>query len=372
MTSAVDPTLPADGVPASKADLRSNLTIIKNEITALQTASASLSPYSLTGFRNRIINGTMDIDQRKSGALFTVTPGTPGYSLDRWVCGSSAAGGTFTVQQLNASPPTASQHTRYARISVTVAKGSLLSSDFHYFNQAIEGIHIRDLLWGSVNALPVMVSFWMRASIAGSYSVALTNSGGSTMGYHHQVSIPTANTWTQVAFSVAGPTSGTWQDNLSAGIVLRFDLGTGATYQGTPDIWGTGGFVCAASSNRLIQSGGATLDITGVQLEPGLVQTPFDRRAHGVEVMMCQRYYEAGAGGIAAYSSAAGASWQYGTEYATTKRATPTVLQTSTSTSNISGTPTWSSNNTGISTIVINNTAGGFFYNANYTAEAEL
>ena len=36
MASAVDATIPADNVKASKADFRAQLLIIKNEITALQ------------------------------------------------------------------------------------------------------------------------------------------------------------------------------------------------------------------------------------------------------------------------------------------------------------------------------------------------
>lgn len=371
MTSAIDASKPADGVPASKADLRNNLLVAKNEITALQAASLTLSPYALTGFRNRIINGTMDIDQRRTGGLFTVTPGTPGYSLDRWVSGSSAAGGTFTVQQLSASPPTASQHTRYARITVTVAKGSLLAGDFHYFSQPIEGIYIRDLLWGTVNAIPVVVSFWMRASISGTYSVALTNSGGSSMGYHHQVTIPVANTWTQVSFNVAGPTSGTWQDLTSAGIVLRFDLGTGSTYQGTPDVWSTGGTVCASSSNRLIQSGGATLDITGVQLEPGTIQSPFERRGYALELEQAQRYYENGQVNGAYYQAGAGQNTQWRKDFVTTKRVSASVILTNGSISNVTSavaTPDY----TGFYIIVVNTAAGSFFYNATFTAESEL
>ena len=42
MTSAIDPTKPADGVPASKADLRSNLQSAKDEIEALQSGKADL------------------------------------------------------------------------------------------------------------------------------------------------------------------------------------------------------------------------------------------------------------------------------------------------------------------------------------------
>ena len=42
----------------------------------------SVLPDSVSGLRNRIINGAMVIDQRNSGA--SVTPTTSSYTLDRW------------------------------------------------------------------------------------------------------------------------------------------------------------------------------------------------------------------------------------------------------------------------------------------------
>ena len=42
MTSAIDPTKPVEGVPASKADLRSNLQSAKDEIEALQSGKADV------------------------------------------------------------------------------------------------------------------------------------------------------------------------------------------------------------------------------------------------------------------------------------------------------------------------------------------
>jgi Pectate lyase superfamily protein len=50
MASAIDPSKPADGVPAVKADLRANLLAAKNEIEALQTiAAASVKQFGAAG-----------------------------------------------------------------------------------------------------------------------------------------------------------------------------------------------------------------------------------------------------------------------------------------------------------------------------------
>ena len=53
------------------------------------------------GFKNRIINGAMVIDQRNAGA--SVTPASAGYTLDRWTAELSQAS-KFSVQQSSTAP----------------------------------------------------------------------------------------------------------------------------------------------------------------------------------------------------------------------------------------------------------------------------
>jgi hypothetical protein len=58
---------------------------------------------------------------------------------------------------------------------------------------------------------------------------------------------------------------------------------------------------------KLSGTDGATLYITGVQLEAGSVATPFERRQYGAELALCQRYY-IGVDGNADFLALAGAS----------------------------------------------------------------
>jgi hypothetical protein len=65
-----------------------------------------------------------------------------------------------------------------------------------------------------------------------------------------------------------------------------------------------------------------TFDLTGVQLEPGTVATPFERRSYGAELALCQRYFQ-GVSGVGRVSASNGV--EYFCKTPVTMRATPTA-----------------------------------------------
>ena len=65
-----------------------------------------------------------------------------------------------------------------------------------------------------------------------------------------------------------------------------------------------------------------------VQLEEGLVATPFEHRPYGLELMLCQRYYEIGSGYGLSYASS-GTSYQRSViTYKVSKRLSPSIVVT--------------------------------------------
>ena len=64
--------------------------------TAITWPDNSTTTSGWTGFKNRIINGAMMIDQRNAGA--SITPSTDVYTTDRWKYQGSLAS-KFTIQQ---------------------------------------------------------------------------------------------------------------------------------------------------------------------------------------------------------------------------------------------------------------------------------
>jgi hypothetical protein len=248
---------------------------------------ASYGTYGV-GFKNRIINGAMMIDQRNAGASVTVNS-TTGYVLDRWTTGITQNGKLTSQQNAGAvTPPVGFKN--YLGFTSTSAY-SVLSTDIFAAFQKIEGFNTADLAWGTANAATVTISFWVRSSLTGTFGGALNNALGNR-SYLFTYTISAANTWEQKTITVAGDTSGTWATDNSCGIQLNFGLGGGSTYSASAGSWQAGAYYTATGATSVVGTSGATFYITGVQLEKGSTATSFDYRPYGTELALCQRYYQ--------------------------------------------------------------------------------
>ena len=246
---------------------------------------------SLQGFRNRIINGDMRIDQRNAGAAVTSSGSFP---VDRWVFGATTSG-AVSFQQSTSIVPTGFTHS--VGVTITTADASIAASDLLDYRQWIEGFNVADLGFGTANAKTVTISFWVRGSVTGTYCVVLGNSSSSGTGtpnrsYVAQYTISSANTWEYKTITIAGDTSGTWMTNNTRGFIIRFGLTAGTDFQQAAGSWGTANAIGSSSQTQLLSTLNATWYITGVQLEVGSVATPFERRPYGTELALCQRYFE--------------------------------------------------------------------------------
>jgi hypothetical protein len=284
------------------------------------------------GYKNRIINGAMVIDQRNAGA--SVTPASGTYTLDRWLTYQSVAS-KFSVQQ-NAGAVTPPVGFGNYLGATSLSSYAVLSGDYYLIQQMIEGFNTADLAFGTANAATVTLSFWVRSSLTGTFGGALSNSAGNR-NYPFTFTISTANTWEQKTITVAGDTSGTWIGATNGiGLQVRFGLGVGTTYSGTAGAWAGATYFSATGATSVVGTNGATFYITGVQLEKGSTATSFDYRPYGTELALCQRYYyqtwgfgsfaNNGAGYVGQVLPAANNSSSYGSSsFPVSMRATPTV-----------------------------------------------
>ena len=284
------------------------------------------------GFKNRIINGAMVIDQRNAGASVAMTGGI--YITDRWRSYASVAS-KLTAQQSSTSS------TGFVNSLLFTSQSAYTQSatDEFLIEQRIEGLNVSDLAWGTANAASITISFQVRCSVTGTFSGSVSNSS-QDRNYPFTFSINSANTFETKSVTIAGDTSGTWLTTNGIGIRVKFNLGTGSTYLQTAGAWTSSYANGATGSVALVNTNGATFYITGVQLEKGSTATSFDYRPYGTELALCQRYYEktlsqgatsssgqtSGAlTAIAATTTVLAAQWTF----KQTKRTTPTLTLSS-------------------------------------------
>jgi hypothetical protein len=306
-----------------------------------------------TGFKNRIINPEMDIDQRNNGA--SVTPTSGQYTIDRWITYVGAAS-KLSVQRSSVAP---AGFTNSALIT-SLSAYTVGASETFLFGQKIEGFNFADMGWGTASAATITLSFWVRSSLTGTFGGSLGN-GGDNRWYPFSYTISAANTWEQKTLTIAGDTTGTWLTNNGIGLNVYFNLGTGATLSGTAGVWTGTTFYSSTGATSVVGTNGATFYITGVQLERGSNATSFEFRDYGRELIMCMRYYERRTVGSTANERLTTTGLSNGTtqaqfpvQHLVQKRASPAVnvgnlSNTSAYDGGGAGTPTsWSLDNTGI------------------------
>jgi hypothetical protein len=279
----------APPAPLTSAQLANSALVLASTTTGTAVQNSSgfsvggnyMSPFSM---RNKIINGAMMIDQRNAGASVT-QPASVLYCVDRfYVIGSLSS--KFTAIQSSSAPTGFTS----SLLLTSSSSYSVLTGDYFLLRQLIEGLNIADLDYGLSTAKTCTLSFWVKSSLTGTFGGSVGNSAGNRL-YPYSYTIIAANTWELKTVIIPGDTTGTWLTTNGTGIVLGWSMGMGTTYKSTPGAWGSSVYLSATGETSLVGTSGATLYITGVQFEIGSVATPFERRSFGLELALCQRYY---------------------------------------------------------------------------------
>ena len=232
----------------------------------IQTAIDSISNNqgSPFGFKNRIINGAIVIDQRQAGSNVAASVvGNGGYhTADRWAA-STTQSSKLTLQQV-ADAPTGF---KYSMKLTSVSAFTPASSDYFGVMQLIEGYNVADLDYGLSTAKATSVSFWAKSSITGTFSGSLFNSASKSNPFSYTISA--ANTWTYVTINnIVGDTATALNSTTNGiGLYLYFSFGSGSSQLGSAGTWQSGTILGVTGQTNHIATNGATLQITGVQLE---------------------------------------------------------------------------------------------------------
>ena len=212
------------------------------------TVGGSFTSVNTFGFKNRIINGAMVIDQRNAGAAKSVPVTTITYVLDRWYW--YVAGAAINVQQV-ASGVTGIPY-------VMQATGAA-SNTSNSFGTRIESKNIADLAGQTVTISFMAASSVLTSMNLGLYYANTVDNFAAETQIGSNTNFTINSTLTQYSVTVTLPA------NVANGLDIYFGFGA-------------------------LTSG--TFRITNVQLEKGSLATAFDYRPYGTELQLCQRYYE--------------------------------------------------------------------------------
>jgi hypothetical protein len=325
---------------------------------------------------NRIINGDMRIDQRNNGALTTPIAGA--YVMDRWAAGLTQAG-KFTAARYAAPVAGALSALGFTYFLglISTSAYALLAGDQFTIRQPIEADLCADFAWGTANAQPVTLSFFVNSSLTGTFGGAISNSvTAPTRSYPFSFNIPTAGVWQKVVVTIPGDSlvsSTNWvlQGN-GVGAVLLFGLGVGATLSGPAGAWASGDFRSANGAVSLVSTNSVGLNFAGVKLEVGSVATPFNRQSMAKSLADCQRYY-CTKNALSMMTSMNGSA-NFGCPIAlpVTMRANPTIVLSGQSYANASGLTTTNIVVDGLVLYAVATAAGGAQWSGSLTATAEL
>jgi hypothetical protein len=256
------------------------------------------APFDAMAYNGLQINGGMEVSQERGTAAIS---STGFYICDGWKHGFVGTMGVSSSQAASVGGPFVALGFPYVLIvAVSTAQAALGAGDYLFIYQPIEGFRIARLAWGTANAQPLTIGFWSSHHRPGLYSGSIRNSVSGTPNrsytftYTHSVAdVPQYNTVT-----IPGDTTGTWAVDNSAGILLTFSMGCGATFTApSANAWLAGNYQAAPGQINAVAATSDIFRITGVTVHPGnegpsAARSPFIIRPYPQELVWCQRYWQ--------------------------------------------------------------------------------
>jgi hypothetical protein len=253
--------------------------------------------------KNLTINGAYDFWQELGGGVRTFNTATTIGSTQSYysdMAAVAAAGSNvknFSLQR-STDVPTASQSgyvpTYSALFTMITGISTLAATDYVYPHlYKMEGFEYQ-----KVHNRVVTFGFWVKASVAGTYSFAMSN-GVFTRSYVTTFPINSANTWEFKSITVTlDSVNSSFTFDSSSGLTYSIGTIAGSSYQtSTLNTWQSGYFIAATTGTNWIATNGATLRHTMVSMVEGSLgfgATGFQRagKSFQQELSMCQRYFE--------------------------------------------------------------------------------
>lgn len=254
-----------------------------NSITDDSITVDQIADTAVNGRRNLVINGAMQVAQRGTSAVTA----NGSFPVDRWKAGSNAS--DFSAQQSTTVP--SGEGFKYS-ISISPSSTKSPGSGTYFaISHNVEGNNIYMLDWGTSGAKQATLSFWVRSSKTGTYSVG-TKNAGATRAIVNEYTISSADTWEHKTITIPGVTDGSWPIDNTRGLTLDFWLAGNNAATSTIGSWLSANANMSTNQVNFFDSTSNNFYLTGVQFEVGNKDAPFEHRSYAEELALCQRYFQ--------------------------------------------------------------------------------
>ena len=285
-------TLATDSVTAAK--------IATNSVDSAELIDGAVDDShmaSISGRKNMVINGAMQVAQRGTSAtgIDTDSSATEAYrTLDRFIFGGNDAG-VWTMTQDSDSPVGFGSS---MKLDCTTAKSSLDAGSYLYVLNRIEAQDLQQLGYGTSSPQAITLSFWVKSPKTGTHYAELyhgDSSGSTKRKNSYAYTVSSANTWEKKSMTFAGDTGvNAIVNDTGYGLMLMWYLAAGSNLTSgtnTNDNWQNTEANRTPNQVNCADSTSNNFYLTGVQLELGSTATDFEHRSFGEELALCQRYF---------------------------------------------------------------------------------
>jgi hypothetical protein len=245
------------------------------------------------GNKNLIINGAMQVAQRGTSAVAAGAGTYP--SIDRFKAWESTDG-AFTVEQSTTAP---AGFTTSFKAQVTTADTSLSAAQYAQISQQIEAQNLQRLDYGTNNAKTITLSFHVRSSKTGSYSITIYKDDTTRYLFSKSYTIDSADTWEKKTITITPDSNikasgGAIANDNGIGFYVFWNLAGGTNFDdATDNAWSSNTSHYHTSSQvNWMDNTSNNFYLTGVQLEIGEVATAFEHEDIGTTLRKCKRYFQ--------------------------------------------------------------------------------
>ena len=291
---------PAVNIRSELADLKKPAGLAGAEMLS---ATTIVEQAALLGIapKNIIKNGAIAIDQRGAFAGVSVsgTSGSDritGFGPDRFKLYMSETFTTLdaTIRQTADGPSGFSTCLEIETITVETAAAN---GDLYAVQHLMEGFDVQGLGWGTSEAKPVTLQFWVKSNTPGTYPISMYMAEGGGDQVNFTYTIEQSEVWQQIVWVIPGNFAAAPANDNTVGLTINMAFAAGATYKGggSQPNWG------AYANNKWADGievdlgaiDGNYFRMTGVQLTKGSFPegVPFEHKSFSDDLRDCQRYF---------------------------------------------------------------------------------